>query len=190
MPDASAPPAARLAALLQAEQRRFLGFLTPRLGSHEAARDLLQSALLKAIERGESLREEESARVWFFRVLRNALVDTYRHGDAERRALEVHAREVAIAEEASQAFEQHVCACVQLLAQAVKPEYAAVVQAVDLQGQSITEYAATAGLSAGNARIRLHRARAAMGQRLMELCGTCCAQGCQDCLCEEPRPSR
>lgn len=187
MPDAAPHPPARLATLLHADQKRFLAFLAPRLGSHEAARDLLQSALLKAIERGASLREGESATAWFFRVLRNSLVDSYRHAEAERRALAGHALEVTLSVEESRTREQHVCACVQSLIQAVKPEFAAVVQAMDLQGQSIREYAAAAGLSPGNTRVRLHRARVAMGQRLTEMCGTCCAQGCQNCRCEEPR---
>lgn len=187
MVEAGPLPPGQIVALLQGEQQRFLAFLTPRLGSREAARDMLQNALLKAFEKGESLREGESATAWFFRILRNALVDAYRHADAERRALEGHAREVTLSEGEARELEHQVCACVEQLTQAVKPEYAAVVQAVDLQGQSISEYAAASGLSAGNVRVRLHRARAAMERRLIEMCGTCCAQGCQDCRCEEPR---
>ncbi len=176
-----------LVSLLQAEQKRFLAFLTPRLGSHEAARDLLQNALLKAIERGNALRDGESATAWFFRLLRNAVTDAYRHADAERRALEGHAREVALSEEESLSLERHVCACVESLSRAVKPEYAAVVQAVDVRGEHIADYAARTGLTPGNVRVRLHRARAAMAERLTEMCGTCCRLGCQDCRCEEPR---
>ena len=189
MSEAGPRQTGQLAALLQAEQRRFLAFLAPRLGSREAARDLLQSAILKAVEKGDSVRDGESATAWFFRLLRNSIIDSYRQDDAERRALEGHARELALTEAEARELEKSVCACVENLTQVVKPEYAAIVQAVDLQGQRITEYAAAAGLTSGNARVRLHRARAAMGQRLLEMCGLCCAQGCQDCRCEEPRSS-
>jgi RNA polymerase sigma-70 factor, ECF subfamily len=174
--------------LLQAQQRRFLAFLTPRLGSQDAARELLQTALLKAVERGGSLRADESATAWFFRLLRNALVDFYRHASAERRAMEGHARESLLSSSDTQALERHVCACVEGLLTTVKPEYSTAVQAVDLEGQSLGEFASAAGLSPGNARVRLHRARKALGNRLLEMCGTCCAQGCSKCPCEEAAP--
>jgi RNA polymerase sigma-70 factor (ECF subfamily) len=74
--------------------RQFLDFLERRVGNRAAAEELLQAAYLKGLERGGALRDGESAVAWFYRLLRNALIDFYRHRDAERRALERHAVEL------------------------------------------------------------------------------------------------
>src|SRR5688572_239497 len=84
-----------LAVLLQRQQRRFMAFLVPRVGSREAARDLLQAALVKALEHGGTLRDGESATAWFFRILRHAMIDQHRRAEAERHALQRSAAELA-----------------------------------------------------------------------------------------------
>ena len=57
---------------------KFLGFLRKRISSADAAEDLLQSAFIKSIEKGGELRNSESVVPWFYRVLRNSVVDYYR----------------------------------------------------------------------------------------------------------------
>lgn len=80
-------------ALLLQNRQRFLAFLTPHVGSVEAAEEVLQAALLKSVERGSTLREEERAVAWFYRLLRNALIDRYRHEQRQGRALRAFAEE-------------------------------------------------------------------------------------------------
>lgn len=172
------PPAA-LETLLE-NQRRFLAFLTPRVGSPDAARELLQAAMVKALERGGSLREGESAVAWFYRLLRNALIDRARHAAVEERVLSAAVPRIDLP-----SLERHVCACVEGLLGTVKPEYAEIVRAVDLDERELASFAEQKGVTPGNARVRLHRARTALSRRLIELCGTCCRQGCASCSCEQ-----
>ncbi|XXF77136.1 RNA polymerase sigma factor [Myxococcaceae bacterium GXIMD 01537] len=172
-------------ATLVKHHREFLAFLTPRVGGAEAAREVLQAAFVKGLERGDSLREEERAVAWFYRLLRNALVDAHRHAERETRALKSQAAEAPLSTEDTEALERTVCGCVAELAGTLKPEYAAALRRVDLEGASVAAFAEEAGIRPGNAAVRLHRARQALGQRLVELCGTCCAHGCVDCACEE-----
>lgn len=167
---------------LQAEQARFLAFLTPRLGSVEAAKDVLQSAMVKALEAGHSLKDGDRATAWFFQLLRNAVVDHHRRRTSESRVREASAAELSQSEIVE--LDRRVCACVESLLATVKPEYAEAVQAVELAGDSVAEYAARARITPGNARVRLHRARTALATRLLEMCGTCCRQGCTSCACE------
>ena len=61
--------------MLVASHREFLAFLEPRLPSRALAEEILQSAFVRAMEKGGALRDEESAVAWFYRVLRNALID-------------------------------------------------------------------------------------------------------------------
>jgi RNA polymerase sigma-70 factor (ECF subfamily) len=57
------------------------------VGSREAAEDILQEAFVRGMGRADALREDESAVAWFYRLLRNAVVDHYRRRGAEERAL-------------------------------------------------------------------------------------------------------
>ena len=164
--------------------RRFLAFLEARVGSREAAEEILQAAFVKGVERGGALRDGESAVAWFYRLLRNALVDFYRHRDAERRALERHAREAPATAEPDAALHTAICACVGELIPTLKDDYAAILRAVELEGASVADAASRLGITPGNAAVRVHRARQALKQRLEAACGTCTTHGCLDCTCE------
>ena len=56
----------------------FLRFLRNRVSSPEIAEDILQNAFVKSIEKGGEIRDAESIVPWFYRVLRNSVVDYYR----------------------------------------------------------------------------------------------------------------
>src|SRR5438093_1139127 len=74
-------------AVLVDNHRRFLRFLEKRIPSPEVAQDILQDAIVRGMTKAPSLEDDESVVAWFYRVLRNALVDHYRHQDVEQRAL-------------------------------------------------------------------------------------------------------
>ena len=82
-----APPPAAVATLV-ANHRQFLRFLEQRVGSRAEAEDILQEAFVKGVERLGGLLEGESANAWFYRVLRNAVVDHYRRRGARGRAID------------------------------------------------------------------------------------------------------
>ncbi len=169
-------------ARLVAGHARFLAFLERRVRSREEAEEILQEAFVRALAQGDALRDDESATAWFYRVLRNALVDHHRRTAARRRALDAAAREPV--EPIDQELMSTVCACIGDLIGTLKPEYAEAIQSVDLQEQSVTQYAAQAGVSKNNAGVRLHRARKALLQSLQDCCGTCATHGCLDCQCQ------
>ncbi len=173
-----------LAALIQNRQR-FLAFLAPRVGSTEIAEEVLQAAFLQGMESGNELRQEESAVAWFYRVLRNALIDRHRREVRTGRLQDALASEQALSMEDARALESTVCACVTSFISTLKEEYADVLQRVDLEGWSLANFAEEAGITPNNAKVRLHRARQALGRRLEQACGpSCCRQGCAECLCE------
>jgi RNA polymerase sigma-70 factor (ECF subfamily) len=179
--DTIAPDA--LAALV-AEHRRFLGFLERRVGNRAAAEELLQTAYVRSIERGGDLRDAESAVAWFYRLLRNALTDFYRHRAAEHRALERQAAETSSAVIDDPELEAAVCACVHGLIPTLKEDYAGILRAVEMEGHSLGRVAEQLKITPGNAAVRLHRARRALRERLHTACGTCTEHGCLDCTCQ------
>ena len=160
---------------------RFLAFLQRRVGSREEAEDILQSAFVRSLERGAALRSEESATAWFYRLLRNALVDHYRRRDVEKRALAElrSAGEPAVDED----LMRTVCECVATLAATLKPEYASALRRVEVEGASLQAYAGEQEITPNNAGVRLHRARLALRRQVAKSCATCATHGCLDCSC-------
>ena len=177
------PLGREIVAVLVQNHRAFLAFLEKRIGRRDVAEDLLQDAFARGLDKLPALGSEESAVAWFYRVLRNALVDHYRRGGASARALSILAREVEEHVEPDLDTRNAVCRCVALLADTLKPEYARALRRVDVDGLSVQDFAAEAGITANNAGVRLFRARAALRRGVVRSCGTCAEHGCLDCTC-------
>ena len=171
-----------VAALVE-NHRRFLAFLESRVGNRQDAEEILQAALVRGLERGGEIRDEERVVAWFYRLLRNALVDFWRARGAEQKAEEALARELAGETVPAPELEQQLCACFEPLLATLRPEYAEILRRVDLEGNRPSDFALAAGLTANNAMVRLHRARKALRDRLVASCRTCADHGCLDCSC-------
>lgn len=160
--------------------RRFLGFLEKRLGDRAVAEDILQAAFARSLERMPDTLSSKTVIAWFFHVLRNALVDHYRRAaSGSRLEADFDLEKFAKDPEAVQA----VCQCILALADTLKPEYAAALKRVDVEGIPVQDFAREAGISANNASVRLFRAREALEKRLRATCRTCAEHGCLDCTC-------
>lgn len=175
--------------VLVENHRAFLRFLEGRVGSRDVAEDILQSAFGRAVGHADELRDE-SVVAWFYRVLRNAVADHFRRADSARRGVAAFAREVEPAAAPPDEVRDAICACVRRLAANLKPEYAAALERVDVEGVPVKDYAAAAGITAGNAGVRVSRARAALRRQLVASCGTCAEHGCRDCSCGHGRAPR
>jgi len=169
---------------LAASHRQFLEFLERRVESREVAEDILQSAFVKSLESGAQLRGQESSVAWFYRILRNAVIDHYRQRGVEARALEILGRE-----DPSPAEQTEVCGCLMDLVGTLSPGYQEALRTVDLEDGSLAGLAVRAGISEGNAAVRVHRARQALRKRVQEACGTCAVHGCVNCDCGSCGPA-
>jgi len=155
-------------AALVANRARFLAFLERRVGRRDVAEEILQDAFVRGLARGRTLREDESAIAWFYRLLRNAIVDRARAAAAERRGRAALALEPGVGEPDQELL---------------RPEYAAAIRRVELDGESLLAFAAATGITRGNAAVRLFRARQALRRRVEESCGPCAAHGGWQCEC-------
>ncbi len=180
-------PAQAVVDTLVANHRRFLGFLERRTGDRALAEDLLQEAFVRGLERLGTLRADESAVAWFYRSLRNAVVDHHRRRGTAERSLAALARELS-ADGPTGELEQAICRCVGELAKTLKPEYADALRSVELDGVAVKDFAAQRGISASNAGVRVFRAREALRRQVAAACGTCAEHGCFDCRCERETP--
>lgn len=175
---------------LLANHQRFLEFLMARVGSHEDAEEILQEAFVRGLQKGGEIRDDDRAVAWFYRLLRNAVIDHYRRTATGRKALKAHGREAPEADPGFDAdLERTICECVNDLIPLLKPEYSDLIRRVDLGGASVTVAADELGISPGNARVRLHRARSALRIELERCCRTCATHGCLDCTCSKEKPA-
>jgi RNA polymerase sigma-70 factor (ECF subfamily) len=163
--------------------RAFLRYLEHRVGDRALAEDILQDAFVKLVDRPHLAPKDEGIVPWFYRTLRNAAIDRIRRQGASDRALEAFARELELQITPEEEIEREICACITRLASTLKPEYAAALQEIDIQGVPVKTFADQHGLSPSNAGVRVFRAREALKKRLSESCGTCAEHGCVDCTC-------
>jgi RNA polymerase sigma-70 factor (ECF subfamily) len=181
-PEESAPTQ-DIAATLVANHREFLAFVQKRVGNAALAEEILQDAFVRSIDKLDSVRD--TAIGWFYRVLRNAIIDHYRRNAAAERRHEAYAREEQLAEDQDDELQRVVCKCVAQLAGTLKPEYATALRRVEVDGLSVKEYADEAGISSNNAGVRVFRAREALRKQVARSCGTCATHGCLDCTCDQ-----
>ncbi|MBZ5675452.1 MAG: sigma-70 family RNA polymerase sigma factor [Acidobacteriia bacterium] len=164
--------------------RQFLAFLQTRVESRAAAEDILQAAFVKGLERGAEVRDEESVVAWFYRILRNAVIDHYRHRASTERAMEGWGKEFVTQEAPAAELKNEICACILGLLDTLKPEYRDALRTIDLDEGSLNDLAAQAGITSGNAAVRVHRAREALRKQVRVVCGSCAEHGCLDCHCQ------
>src|SRR5258708_37384826 len=84
----------QIAEQLVGSHRQFLAFLERRLGDRALAEDILQDAFVRSIEKGDEIRDQSSAVAWFYRMLRNAVIDHHRRGLVRSKALDAFAAEM------------------------------------------------------------------------------------------------
>lgn len=181
--DSEALPTPEVIRTLVDNHRQFLAFLEKRLSSRALAEDILQDAFVRGVSRLDTLRSDESAVAWFYRLLRNAVIDHRRRQAAAERKLSAFGSELESQLEPADELRGAICRCVTELASTLKQDYAEALQRVDVEGLAVKDYAERAGISANNAGVRVFRAREALRKQLIRSCGTCADHGCLDCTC-------
>ena len=178
---AAEPVPSGVTEVLVANHRAFLRFVERRIGSRALAEEIVQDAFVRTLAQGEEIRE--SVVGWFYRVLRNAVVDHQRRQTVANRRLDQLAAEMESRGSADEELAQVACACVLGLAETLKPEYADALRRIEVDEVAVKDYAEANGLSASNAGVRIFRAREALRKQVARACGTCAEHGCLDCTC-------
>lgn len=188
LPAARSPDAAVRRAIVES-RHDLLRYLTRRIGSADAAAEVLQTFAERALKRSDDIRDVDRVRGWLSRVLASTVAD---HQRAVARA---RSRETALdgMDPDSSAFavlpedDAAICNCLHKILPTLKPEYSEIVWRADLLGEPRDRIAAALGTSINNVTVRLHRGRQALRKRLEETCRTCPEHGFLDCRCESGR---
>lgn len=175
-------PTSFVAEEITRDRRRYLSFVRRRVSQDATAEDILQEATIRALSRADTLREQPAFEGWFFRILRNAIIDFRRRSSVTLRGKEALSAQL---EDRTEAKERavHPCACVVSLLSELKDEFREVLSQVEIEEQKVRDFAEQKGISPGNAGVRAHRARAALKKQVETRCGACAAAGCHDCCC-------
>jgi RNA polymerase sigma-70 factor (ECF subfamily) len=165
-------------------RERFLGFVRKHVREPNDAEDIVQSAFARMMEKGEAIRDDESVVAWFYRVLRNAIIDHYRRDDVRARGNEQYGKELERLQPVLDPSDrQELCQCLWPVMESLKPEYRDALKLVDLEEHSLAELAQNQAISENNANVRLYRARRALKKQVETTCGACATHGCLDCTC-------
>jgi RNA polymerase sigma-70 factor (ECF subfamily) len=163
MPPPLAPGIRHLLPPLIAPLRAYARALT---GRAEAADDLVQEALLRALAAEAQFQPGTPLRAWVFTILRNHWRDTLRRRGRESRALQAVGQVAASPPDAPDVPAglalDGLAAALHALPQAQRE----ALLLVGAQGLSIIEVAAICGVPEGTVRVRISRGRAALRRAL------------------------
>lgn len=178
---------ASLETILLEERAKLLAFVRKKIADPELAEDVLHDSLLKAIRAAPELQDKERVIPWLYRIVNNAIIDTYRHRQVETRYLETYGpREDLVVEPEDEAT---LCACFRALLPSLPADYAELIETLELNDGDPAAAAERLQITRNNLKVRRHRARQALRQRLEETCRVCAKHGCLDCTCQSPLPT-
>lgn len=172
-----------LATTLLANLGAFQSFARNRLHDEQLAADAVQESLLRALKSEHQLAHDENLVAWFYRILRNVLTDLHRRRATQRAAVEKFAQELDASSTARE-LETAACACLNGLLPTLRPDYAEAVRLLDLEERAPEDAARTLGITRNNLKVRLHRGRKQLRERLEQTCRVCATHGCLDCTCD------
>lgn len=165
---------------LSAHEGELRRFMSARMPAHEVD-DAIQLAALRAVERASTLHDTARVLPWLYTIHRNIVTDLLRARARTARWMD----DTTPAPDAAGPVPDvdARCDCSVAQARGLSPNYADVLNLVDLRGATLADAASTLGITVNNATVRLHRARKALREAMLAHCGVQSARECLDCRC-------
>lgn len=149
-------------------------FVKTRVPSEAAAQDILQSTFLRAHTQLDAGEYPAQPRAWLYQIMRNLIVDSYRHQTRERRLEDAMAHAPTPLEDntegdGSEVFEA-VARTLPLFIDGLAPDYRDALRMTELEGLTRAEAAERAGLSLSGMKSRVQRGRRQVFDALKRCC--------------------
>ena len=144
------------------------------------AEDVLQEVLVKAHQSIGQLRAEGALTTWLFRIATHLGIDHLRkHGRQPEVVEDVDPKDLPSEDDGTPGLQrmveqQEMSTCVQRFLLNLPSVYRTVLLLHDLDGLTAGEIASRLGITLENAKVRLHRARAALRTALQAGCSFSC----------------
>jgi DNA-directed RNA polymerase specialized sigma24 family protein len=162
-----------ISARLCAAHQELFHWLHLRLGCPTLAEDILQDAFVRGAHERESLTDDEPVVAWFFRVLRDALVDYQWRHEVTNHDLAALAAELDRNSTPPPELRGVIGRCIARLAENLGPDYARAVRRVELDGISVQSYAIEVSVRNRNlVVVQIFLAREALRKQVQRACKT------------------
>lgn len=148
--------------LLESVLPELLAFLRKRAHDAEEVEDLAQEVLLTVHRARHTYDPARPFEPWLYAIARNAAVDSFRRS-AGRRRFEVASRDPT---QLSLGEERHGDVSLEGALRSLPEAQRRAIEMVKIEGLTMEEAAARAGVSPGALRVRIHRAYRALRRRL------------------------
>lgn len=156
------------------ERANLRRFVIRLVGDGTLADDIVQEALLRAHRASAGFSERANRRTWLAVIALNVTRDHFRRASTRLEGAVADVGTLAGAPSTGDAehtlMEHEMGACITAHLMALPERQREVLALHDMEGADHAEVAAVLGISEGNARVLLHRARAALRTRLSEHC--------------------
>ncbi len=146
---------------------RLRGFVRKRVRVQQDAEDVVQEVLSKLVQHAPSI-DDEAVHAWLFTVARRAIID---RGRAARKAGQLP-DELPIADEfaADSTVITDLARCMEPMLATLDADERALLQQVDMAGQSQADIARELGMSMSGLKSRVQRARKKLRSVLEQCC--------------------
>ena len=147
------------AVLVERHRDRYARYAVRMLGSHDAAEDAVQDALVRAFDHLADCREPEKFAGWLFLILRNRCFAEHRRNEREARMPEEAAGSVAAPDRSDGPAERRERAgALQRAVLELTPEQREVLVLKHVEELRYEEIAQITGATVASLKMRMHRA--------------------------------
>ncbi len=139
-------------------------------GSLEAAEDMCQEAFFKFHDKGIQFATRDEAKYWLIRVLKNASLNYAKRKARERKAYEKALRGMESHAQGSdkEALDGEASRDIQEALAKLPEKLKSVLVLKEYAGMSYKQIAQALGITEGNVKVRVFRARAALAELMKE----------------------
>ncbi|WP_444909672.1 RNA polymerase sigma factor SigZ [Microbulbifer sp. TRSA005] len=141
-------------------------FLSSKVSSADAVDDLLQEILIKIHRNLHTVRDQKSIKSWLFQIANRTVIDFYRENG---RLKEVELEDNLLLPEEDSETQRRLSACIEPFVNALPQESAALLKAIELEGQSQKSYATEHKIPYSTLKSRVQKGRSQL-RKLFEDC--------------------
>lgn len=145
---------------------RLVRFVRSRVHDEQAAEDIVHDALVKALAKRDTLRDEDRILSWLFQIAMNSVRDHYR---AKRPTVSLD-EEFDVMDEADPSTLKELAACMEHMMNHLPEPYQSTIRRSELDGVPMRVIAEETGVSLSGIKSRVQRGRAQLRDMMMDCC--------------------